>query len=44
MPRRRAFAAGILPYALSMLLSLRHRGFARPATPAPGARAALARL
>ena len=40
MPRRRTLATGILPYALSMLPSLRHRGFARPATPAPGAQAA----
>jgi len=33
---RRTFAAGILPFAHSMLLSLRHPGSARPATPAPG--------
>ena len=38
--RRRTLAMGILPCARSMLLSLRHPGFARPATPAPGARAA----
>jgi len=35
MPRRRTFAAGILPFAHSMLTSLRRPGFARPATPAP---------
>ena len=40
MPRRRTFAPGILPSALSMLPSLRHRSCARPATPAPGAPAA----
>jgi len=49
MPRRRTLATGILPSALSMLPSLRRapirrrrigRGFARSATPAPGARAA----
>jgi len=40
MPRRRTFAAGILPYALSMLPPLRHPGCASEATPAPGARTA----
>ena len=49
MPHRRTFTTGILPFVHSMLLSLRRapirrrrigRGFARPATPAPGARAA----
>jgi hypothetical protein len=35
-PERRTFATGILPSTHSMLPSLRHPGFARPATPSPG--------
>jgi len=36
MPRRRTLATGILPYALSMLPSLRHRGFACRRAQLPG--------
>ena len=36
-PESRTFAAAILAFAHSMPLSLRHPGFARPATPALGA-------
>jgi hypothetical protein len=42
-PVRRTLAAGILPCARSVLTSLRHRGCARSATPAPGHGQPLAR-